>query len=418
MSQQSKLEFGQLTDRRPIILVVGDAIAPTGYARVTHSIITRLQDQFEFVQLGINYHGDPHGEQWSIYPAGTGGDPHGVNRIQDIVARTKPNLILLVNDISIIGHYLDRLRDSSEISKIVGYFPVESHPLRSRDVLKLQSLDQIVVYNDFGLQTLKATANEVKRETPDFICPPLAVVPHGIDTTIFKPLFPIDGSLEEGRRAVRQALLPDDPSFHDAFIVLNANRNQPRKRIDVTIAGFAQFASDKPSNVKLYLHMGTVDQGWDVRELAQRHGITDRLILSHVDALSPRLETAQLNQVYNACDIGVNTAEAEGWGLVSFEHAATAAAQIVPRHSGPEYLWDGHAELLTPTMHVTTPGLLTHAYLVAPSTVADALEKLYQDLEFRHRRSMDAYNLANNTQFSWDTISSSFSELFKKLLHL
>ena len=380
--------------------------------------MTRLQDQFEFVQLGVNYHGDPHDESWPIYPAGSGGDPHGVNRIQEIVASTKPDLILLVNDIGIIGNYLERLGDSCETAKIVGYFPVEADPLRTRDVLKLQSLDQIVVYNDFGLKTLKAAADEIRRENPGFVLPPLNEVPHGVDTAKFHPLFSIDGSLEKGRKAVRQALLPDDKSFHDSFIVLNANRNQPRKRIDVTIAGFAQFAADKPPNVRLYLHMGTADQGWDVRELAQRHGIADRLILSQIGTLLPRLESTQLNQVYNACDIGLNTSEAEGWGLVSFEHAATAAAQIVPGHSGPGCLWCRHAELLTPTMHVSTPRLLTRAYLIAPETVADALENLYRDSEFRYRRSIDAYNFANKARFSWDTIASSFSEIFENLLHL
>jgi len=28
----------------------------------------------------------------------------------------------------------------------------------------------------------------------------------------------------------------------------------------------------------------------------------------------------ELNIVYNACDIGINTSVREGWGLVSFEH--------------------------------------------------------------------------------------------------
>jgi len=46
---------------------------------------------------------------------------------------------------------------------------------------------------------------------------------------------------------------------------------------------------------------------------------------------SAGLDDRELNLLYNACDVGLNTASSEGWGMVSFEHAATGAAQIVPR---------------------------------------------------------------------------------------
>ena len=63
------------------------------------------------------------------------------------------------------------------------------------------------------------------------------------------------------RRLAKKALLPDTPDFQDSFIVFNGNRNQPRKRIDITMKGFARFANGKPNNVKLYLHMGVEDAG-------------------------------------------------------------------------------------------------------------------------------------------------------------
>ena len=53
---------------------------------------------------------------------------------------------------------------------------------------------------------------------------------------------------ELSRTDARRRLWPDEPDWHDAFIVLNANRPMPRKRIDLTIQGFAQFARDKPAS--------------------------------------------------------------------------------------------------------------------------------------------------------------------------
>ena len=36
--------------------------------------------------------------------------------------------------------------------------------------------------------------------------------------------------------------------------MLNASRPDKRKRVDLTVAGFAEFAADKPPNVRLCLH--------------------------------------------------------------------------------------------------------------------------------------------------------------------
>src|SRR5437868_10234742 len=98
----------------------------------------------------------------------------------------------------------------------------------------------------------------------------------------------------------------------DSFIVLNGNRNQPRKRIDITIKGFALFAADKQENVKLYLHMGTEDKGWDILALTKRHNVYDRLILSSESKSIPTLSSDKMKLIYNYCDVGINTATSEG----------------------------------------------------------------------------------------------------------
>lgn len=54
--------------------------------------------------------------------------------------------------------------------------------------------------------------------------------------------------------SARRALWGDETQLADSFLVLNANRNQKRKRIDITLKAFAALARDKPENVKLLLH--------------------------------------------------------------------------------------------------------------------------------------------------------------------
>jgi glycosyltransferase involved in cell wall biosynthesis len=404
--------------KKPTILVVGDAVAPTGFARVTQSIISRLKVDYDFHQLGINYNGDPHNETWKIYPAGLGGEPHGVRRLAELVTKIKPDAILLVNDIWIIADYLKVLAPLPHKVPVAAYIPIDSEPINANLIRQLAPLDRIIVYTDFAEQTLKSAADSAKAVDSNFNSPPIQVIPHGVDTKLFYPLFSLEEDLTKGRREVRKMLLPNDKSFEDSFIVLNANRNQPRKRIDISIEGFAMFAQDKPANVKLYLHMGTTDQGWNINELAIRYNIAERLIMSHGEPGPPNLTAEQLNKMYNACDIGLNTAEGEGWGLPAFEHAATGAAQIVPAYSGPGSVWNGAAEMLVPTMKVVSPMMLTNANLIAPETVRQSLQSLYENPQLLNERSIAAFRRATEPRYTWDKVADSFGVLLNDLLEV
>ena len=75
------------------------------------------------------------------------------------------------------------------------------------------------------------------------------VIPHGVDVEVFRPL-------GAGRDVRRQLFAgrADARELEEAFIVLNGNRPVARKRVDLTIEGFARFARGKPGNVRLYLH--------------------------------------------------------------------------------------------------------------------------------------------------------------------
>jgi glycosyltransferase involved in cell wall biosynthesis len=123
----------------------------------------------------------------------------------------------------------------------------------------------------------------------------------------------------------------------------------------------------------------------------------------------------QLNRIYNACDVGINTSEAESWGLTAFEHAATGAAQIVPGHTGTREIWDGAAEMLEPKLQLTSPGSLTAIELIDPQTVAVTLERLYRNPELLQKRSLAAYQRATQPRYSWDSVAESFDQILADL---
>jgi glycosyltransferase involved in cell wall biosynthesis len=104
----------------------------------------------------------------------------------------------------------------------------------------------LITYTEFGKKEIEKMGYEK----------PIDVVGHG---TNFNHFFPMD------KAACRKELgVPDD-----VFIVFNGNRNQPRKRIDLTIKAFIDFAQDK-DDARLWLNMGSKDMGWEVIPLFKR----------------------------------------------------------------------------------------------------------------------------------------------------
>lgn len=401
------------TSKTPRILIIGDAVAPTGFARVIRSIFEPLQNDFELHQLATRYDGQSHNYGWRLYQAAKGNSVYGYDQIVPLIDQIKPDIVFLLYDIPYQIPYMKELRNASARPKIVMYSPVESGPIAPEMIRELGGVTRYVLYTDFGKGEIAASLDSVWQADPSFDFPELEVIPHGVDTDRFHPL---SDNEAERRLQARKAMKLDDAEHHDAFIVLNANRNMPRKRIDLTIQGFAEFAKDKPANVKLYLHMATQDTGWNVIALARRHGIYDRLIMTRADNVAPDFSDEQLNLLYNACDVGITTTTGEGWGMVAFEHAATRAAQIVPRHTSLADLWKDAAEFVEPVMKLTWPGNLTDGHIVSPQGVAAALQRLYEDREHRETLAEAAYQNVLRPEFRWSAAVARWGKLFQETI--
>lgn len=397
---------------KPKILIIGDAAQPTGFARVIRSIFEPLCEDYEIHQLATRYDGEANDYLWKLYAANKGKSVYGYDLILPLIEEVKPSIVFLLYDIPFQIPYMNILRKAvARDIKIVFYSPVESGPIAPEIMQQLQGVSRYVLFTEYGRAEIAKSLESVRESNKDFNFPSSDVIPHGVDKERFYPL-------PEPRRLIaRKALGFDDEEHLNSFIVLNANRNMPRKRIDLTMQGFALFAKDKPPNVKLYLHMATEDTGWNVLILAKRYGIFDRLIMTRADNVCPDFSDEKLNLLYNACDVGLTTTTGEGWGMVSFEHAATKSAQIVPRHTSLQYLWKESAEFIEPTMKLTYPGNLTDAHIVTPENVAKALEKLYVDIEYRERLAETAYQNATKAEFNWQTIAERWKRLFDETLN-
>jgi glycosyltransferase involved in cell wall biosynthesis len=391
------------------ILIIGDAVVPTGFARVLHSLFTPLTKKYSIHHLGVNYRGDPHNFNYPIYPAILGGDIYGFGRLENLIEVIKPDVIFILNDLWIHSDYVERLNKYLGKIKIILYTPIDGGPIEPSWLKSIKDVDRLLVYTNFGKSVINQGL-KVWGENETIKFPKVEILPHGIDTTKFYPF--------QDKDIAKRTLYPNrEDFFNNSFIVLNANRNQPRKRLDITLKAFALFSKDKPSNVKLYLHTGVEDMGWNILSLAKRYGIDSRVIIT---SLAHNLQTVpdeKLNLIYNACDVGLNTSVGEGWGLCSWEHAATKAAQIVPKHSSNIELWEKRRGILIePSFQLTTERVLTEGFIVAPESVAKGLQVLYENKDLRNELAENAYNYITKKRFSWKAISKKLDNIIMDVL--
>jgi glycosyltransferase involved in cell wall biosynthesis len=390
---------------KPRLLWVGDFIATTGFARVSHNVIDRLKDKYEIVILATNFHGDSCEEQkqFRIYPASNRfqQEPFGEGRIREIVEREQPDIVFTMNDCWIINEQYRRIADlhQSQGFRFVGYMPMDSYNWVGCLADTANQWDAVISYTEFG-------AHEFIRAG---IQKTITVIPHGVTPGQFKP-----GDKIEARKKLGLDT--------DLFIVLNANRNQFRKRIDITIDAFAEFAVGKP-DTRLYLHMGTKDQGWEVmqvfgREMSKR-GLdpNGRIIMTTPQEGPPSVPVEMLETIYQAADVGVNTCKGEGWGLVNFENAACRVAQVVPDHTSCKEIFEGAAPLIR-CDHVDVDTNFARE-MPCPSAkhLAEILDELYQDRKKLDDVAQACYERVTHERFAWDTIASQFDSVFQEVLH-
>lgn len=389
-------------------LWISDAVAATGFARVAHSVIGTLPDKYEIHHLGINYFGDPHPYKHKIYPASLGGDVYGLNRLELMVQGLKPDFIFMLNDPWVITMYLQLLKSKfKDIPPIITYFPVDAKEHSPSYYEHFDIVKKVCVYSQFGKDVLLDT------KSPNISSDKIHIIPHGISSSVF---FPMDSTF------ARQAIYPKErmEEFLNSFIVFNGNRNQPRKRMDIMMWAFREFQKGKP-DVKLYLHMGVQDLGYNVAELATRYGFDNKLILTTTANNIPSVPEDRLNLIYNACDVGINTSIGEGWGLVNWEHAATGKLQIMPDHSALTEIWTDRAILLPTIMDEMVERVNTVGRVVDLEKLIDALNWAYNDwknngaIEIK-KLGQKGYEYTREKQFIWKNISNKFDYIITKAL--
>lgn len=323
---------------------------------------------------------------------------------RDLCTQCEPRVVLVHHDLWTFGRYAKLLRPAAHEAVLVAYVPLDGEIADPEEARGLLEYDLVVAYTAWAEAELRGAWRALGESGPT-----LAVIGHGVDRAAFRPAPELveSGYAPEGRARAKREVFARWPLADESFVVLNASRPTPRKRLDLTLAGFAQFARDKPETVRLCLHLPIHEPEHLVllRGLAELHGIGSRLVINPLGEHEV-VDDEELNLLYNACDLGLNTSMGEGWGLVSFEHAAAGAPQVVPGHSACAELWEDCAQIVAPARrYVPRFSPLRLAELDA-SDVAASLDAVYRDPSLQHRLATAGLGRVSRPELGWDELGA------------
>jgi glycosyltransferase involved in cell wall biosynthesis len=319
------------------VLVSTHVDQTTGYSKVVHNLLTQvatLAPKVKTYHFGFQRHPERKNirtvpEGISAYDAAANEDPKeegfGFNKIHEYLDMVGPDVVMIYNDPLIIARFIAAMKYEKGKSPYKLWFYVDQ------------------VYTGIAqplIDEINKAADQVYCFTKDWArifteYPSVSVVPkvieHAVDSTVFTNM-----PLAE-RANIRKTLgLPPD-----AVVFLNANRNSQRKRQDLTIMGFVRLLKRFPDKPLWLLIVTALDPNkgahYDVRRIFEdqlaRNGLDVNVYikrLATIDTAPPTMINDNgMNQLYNVCDIGINTSDGEGFGLCQLEHLYTGSPQIV-----------------------------------------------------------------------------------------
>jgi glycosyltransferase involved in cell wall biosynthesis len=322
----------------------------------------------------------------------------GVGRTADVIARVRPDVVVIQNDPWNIPAYMKEIDKLERKPVVVGAIAVDGKNCWGK---ALNKLDFVIFWTEFArTEALQGG-----------LTAPSAVVPLGVDLNVFSP-----GDKQEARQ---QLGLPED--VQQGFIVTNINRNQPRKRLDLTIRYFGEWIRrHKVPDAFLYLHIApTGDLGYHCERLAEYYGFNTkqnpRLILAEPEMFHGTPESFVVKTM-RAADVGLTTSLGEGWGLTTMELMACGVPMIAPDHSALHEWAYGAACLLPCSSTEANPMSVIGSVMDENSAVA-ALDMMYSSPKFRESWRKAGLARVRQEEYRWPNIARAFEQAVASACH-
>ena len=388
-----------------ILIVSTHPVSTNGYSNVVYNLIKQfgIYDKFDIVVYGFH---KIENESRSTYLNDMKkriiihdvGKTFGFEDIDTFIRLSKPDIVFIYNDAYVVSQFLNCINNSESNFRIIVYFD-QVYDFTKPYYIKClnDKVDHVCVFSNCWKEAL----------INDGLLIDCSVIEHGLSELVSENI----------QECSKNILGLDSQDFH----ILNLNRNQPRKRWDVTLMALAHlYKNYEIYDCRVKLIVGTSNEGaWNLKELLNEElkgtyiCADDVLIfVSNPQALDDKTIT----MLYDAADIGLNTCDGEGFGLCNTEHAKCGKPQIIPRIGSFKDLFDDTcSKMCDPIASYyvdNTRDLIGgKASLIDYKDVADAMYQYYIDEDTRLKHGI--LSKIKLSKYTWDRCTQMFKKLFE-----
>ena len=390
------------------VLWVGDGPdVGSGFGRATREIleVVNASDRYEITVLGINHRGDPGTVPYPVYTAAAGGDAFGVGRMLFMCDLVRPDVIIIQQDGWYFPYYFNALRKKKENYEyespdaaavpVIGAVAIDGQNFNGE---WLKDLTHTVFWTQFGQS--EARQGGFTGES--------TVIPLGVDLSTF---FPVnrEGALERQQLGV----------LKDKFIVGNVNRNQYRKRWDLTLRYFALWVHKYGiKDAFLFLHSApTGDRALNIADLAKFYRINKMVALYEPQPFYGKPDE-DMRDVYNCFDVAISTSQGEGMGLTAMEAMACGVPCILPQFAALGD-WAAGAAAMIPCTSYSLQSF--HPDINVIGGVADetqfvaALDRFYRERDTAKKIGEYGLKRVSESRFRWENIGQQWLTVLDNL---
>ena len=385
------------------ICIIGThSSVPSGYGTVMRALVSRISKVHEVTVFGIHSFGkssyediefDAYACERELNLEERGFFYSGVKTFLD---ENKPDVTIIYNDPVVIQNYLKHIGDH----KVVLYVDLVSNNINHRlwNIFDHPSVVGVMVFSECWIKDIRKYGCKV----------PVRVISHSVETKYVENSRQLAGLSE----------------FSREIIFLNMNRNTPRKRLDVYAIAAARFVAKHPTaNVKFFANSNH-EEKFDLHSIAIREmltlGIPTEKLEENMNKIMVNrtfLSDERVNLLYNACDVIVNVASGEGFGLCCVEAASLGKPAIVSNVGGQgEYFDENSAYKLEPKAWISVDdrdGIGGIEGIIDADELVCAFE-FFSDGNNRRTFGKRAKSLVDSKP-SWDDISNDVIDFVTKL---
>lgn len=398
------------------LLVWSDGGCTTGFSRVTHELCTRFVENGHTVDvLAINFRGeleppfDTAKYKLHVPTKHNANDLYGVGRINELVVKLDPDIIVMINDLPVLAAAFTELEKLNVMPATVVYLPIDCANLPNSWGVTAEMPDSVIAYTQFGkIELEKATARRDYR-----------IAYHGMDHSVFTPVSRENPAILSIVTGSEVAAYTKDQiklayGLDDKFVILWVDRNSQRKYAAGFLKAIAPFVR-RHDDVAVYMHCAVVDQGCDIEDMTSKYRLGDRIWLTPAVDTFNGVTDDTMNAIYNMADVKISTALGEGAGLTNMEALACGVPVIAQDFSANREMLGPGALYVHSAFMWTAPRGCDSSYPKIEE-YDEQLEKLYQDS--KRREQVGEWGREHVSRFKWDDAVKVFEEEFVRVQQL